>query len=79
MNAEHETAPADDDGVAWVQRLMDSGDYKTIEKMVKLWKALEQLGMLGDLLRRAAVWFLAIAGFYIAFSGYFADWIRSIK
>lgn len=65
-------------GVARVKAMWDRGDFETIDKMVKFWEAMENLGALGDLLRRFILWSGIIAAGYLAFSGFITEWIRSI-
>ena len=59
--------------------MWDKGDFDKIEKMVKYWEAIENLGMLGDLFRKVILWLGAVIGAYIVLSGYLADWVRAIK
>jgi hypothetical protein len=71
--------PTDHPGVAKVKAMWDRGEFDKIDRMVKLWTALENIGALGDLLRRFILWSGVIAGGYLVFSGYVTEWIRSIK
>ena len=66
-------------GLAKVKSMYDKGDFETIDKMVRFWEALENLGALGGMLRRFILWSGVVAGGYLAFSGYLTEWIRSIK
>jgi hypothetical protein len=66
-------------GVAKVKAMWDRGEFDKIDKMVKLWTALENIGALGDVLRRFILWCGVIAMGYFAFSGWLSDWIRSIR
>jgi hypothetical protein len=58
--------------------MWERGDFDTLDRMVKFWEALENLGRLGDMLRRFIIWCGVIAGGYFAFSGHVTEWIRSI-
>lgn len=66
-------------GLAKVKAMWDKGDFDRIDKMVKYWEAIENLGMLGDLFRKIILWLGAVIGAYIVASGYLADWVRSVK
>lgn len=76
MTTDEETG--DHPGVARIKQMYDRGDFETIDRMVKFWEALENLGVLGDMLRRFIMWIGIVAGGYLAFSGYITEWIRSI-
>lgn len=76
MTTDEETG--DHPGVARIKQMYDRGDFETIDRMVKFWEALENLGVLGDMLRRFIIWMGIVAGGYLAFSGYITEWIRSI-
>jgi hypothetical protein len=65
-------------GVTKIKQMYDRGDFDTIDKMVKFWDAIENLGAIGDVLRRFVIWIGVIAGGYLALSGYVTEWIRSI-
>jgi hypothetical protein len=65
-------------GVKKIKAMWERGDFDTIDKMVRFWEAMENLGILGDMLRRFILWSGIIAGGYLAASGYITDWIRSI-
>lgn len=69
---------AEHPGVTKIKAMYDRGDFETLDRMVKFWEALENLGALGDLLRRFVIWSGVIAGGYLALNGYITDWIRSI-
>lgn len=66
-------------GVTKIKEMYDRGDFETIDKMVKWWEAFENLGRLGDLLRRFILWSGIIAGGYFALTGHLTEWIRSIR
>lgn len=70
---------AEHPGLAKVKSMYDKGDFVTIDKMVRLYEAMENLGVLGGMLRRFIIWSGVIAGGYLAFSGYITEWIRSIR
>lgn len=63
-------------GVAKVKQMWDKGDFETIDRMVRFWEALENLGLIGDLLRRFIVWFGVISMGYFAFSGWLVEFIK---
>lgn len=65
-------------GVTKIKMMYDRGDLETIDKMVRFWEAMENLGAAGDVLRRFIMWCGVIAGGYLALSGHITDWIRSI-
>lgn len=69
----------DHPGVAKIKQMYDRGDFETIDKMVQFWEALENLGVLGGMLRRFILWSGVIATGYLAASGYLVEWIRSIR
>lgn len=69
----------DHPGVAKIKQMYDRGDFETIDKMVKFWEALENLGAAGSMLRSFLIWCGVIAGSYIALSGMLVDWIKGIK
>jgi hypothetical protein len=75
------TLPEDEEhpGVIKVKAMWDRGEFEKIDKMVKLWTALENIGALGDVLRRFIIWSGVIAMGYFAFSGWLSEWIRSIR
>jgi hypothetical protein len=66
-------------GLARVKAMWEKGDFEKLDKMVRYWEAIENLGMLGDLLRRVILWLGVVAGAYIVASGYLADWVRGIR
>jgi hypothetical protein len=66
-------------GVAKVKQMFDRGDFETIDKMVRFWEAMENIGVAGDLLKRLIVWIGIVAGGYIVGAGYIADLIGAIK
>ena len=63
-------------GVAKVKQMWDKGDFETIDRMVRFWEALENLGLIGDLLRRFIIWFGVILMGYFAFSGWLVEFIK---
>jgi hypothetical protein len=65
-------------GVTKVKQMFERGDFETIDKMVKFWEAMENLGTVGGMLRRFILWSGVIAGGYLALNGYITEWIRSI-
>lgn len=65
-------------GVTKIKKMYEKGDFDTIDKMVRFWEALENLGLLGGMLRRFILWSGIIAGGYLAINGYIIEWIRSI-
>ena len=69
----------DHPGVARIKQMYDRGDFDTIDKMVRFWEAMENLGVVGNMLRRFILWSGVVAGGYLVFSGFVADWIRSIR
>lgn len=71
--------PAEHPGVAKVKAMYEKGDFVTIDKMVAFWEAMENLGVLGGMLRRFILWCGVIAAGYLTASGYITEWIRSIK
>jgi hypothetical protein len=76
---DEETSREEHPGVARVKQMWEHGDFDTIDRMVRFWEALENLGRLGDLLRRFILWSGVIAGGYLAANGYITEWIRNIK
>lgn len=75
----NETPPGEHPGVAKIKAMYDKGDFETIDKMVKFWEALENLGVIGGMLRRFILWSGVIAAGYLTATGYITEWIRSIK
>lgn len=65
-------------GVTKVKQMWERGEFDTIDKMVRYFKALESLGLLGNTLQRFVVWSAIVASGYLAFNGYVTEWIRSI-
>lgn len=63
-------------GVAKVKQMWDKGDFETIDRMVRFWEALENLGLIGDLLRRFIIWSGVISMGYFAFSGWLVEFIK---
>jgi hypothetical protein len=66
-------------GVTKVKQMWERGDFEKLDQMVKYWEALENIGMLGGVIRRFIIWFGVIAAGYLAFSGYITEWIRGIR
>lgn len=75
------TLPDEDEhpGVVHVIRMYERGDFDKIEEMVRIWTALQNLGMLGGLLKKFLIWSGIIAVSWLAVSGHITEWIRSIK
>lgn len=69
--------PDEHPGVTKVKQMWDRGDFDKLDQMVKYWEALENLGVLGDIVRRFILWFGVIAAGYLAFSGYITEWIKA--
>ncbi|MEN6306080.1 MAG: hypothetical protein ABFD96_25365 [Armatimonadia bacterium] len=65
-------------GVTRIKQMYDRGDLDTLDRMVRFWEALENLGLLGDMLRRFILWSGVIAAGYLAASGYITEWIKSV-
>lgn len=59
-----------------IRQMYEHGDFETIDKMVRFWEALENLGKLGDMLRRFIIWCGVIAGAYLIGYQYVADWFK---
>jgi hypothetical protein len=74
-----EPDPKEHPGVTKIKQMWEHGDFEKIDQMVKYWEALENIGMLGNMLRRFIIWFGVIAAGYLAFSGYITEWIRGIR
>jgi hypothetical protein len=66
-------------GLAKIKAMYDRGDFETIDKMVKFWEALENLGVLGGMVRRFIMWSGVVAGGYLVANGYIVEWIKSIR
>ena len=66
-------------GLAKVKTMWERGDFDKIDKMVRLWDAMESLGMLGGIAKRFILWSGVIAAGYLAFNGWLVEWIRNIK
>lgn len=75
---EEEASSAEHPGLTKIKLMYDRGELDTIDKMVKFWEAMENLGALGDALRRFLIWCGFIAGAYLAISGHVVEWIRSV-
>ena len=63
-------------GVEKVKKMWERGDFETIDKMVAFWESMENLGRLGDILKRFVIWSGIIAGGYLTANGYVIDFIR---
>lgn len=73
-------AAKDHPGVAKVKQMWDRGEFETIDRMVSFWESMENLGKLGDLLRRLIVWSGVIIGGYLAVNGSLVEFIkRAVK
>lgn len=70
---------AEHPGVTKIKAMWDRGEFEKLDKMVRLWTALENIGALGDILRRFILWCGVIAAAYLTASGWLTDWIRSIR
>ena len=66
-------------GVRKIKEMYDHGDFETIDKMVRFWEAMENLGRVGDILKRFIIWTGIIAGGYLAASGAITEWIKGIS
>jgi hypothetical protein len=66
-------------GIAKIKKMYDNGDFETIDKMVSFWEALENLGVIGGMIRRFIIWSGIVAGGYLVANGYIVEWIRSIR
>ena len=66
----------DHPGVAKVKKMWERGEFETIDKMVKFWDAMENLGRIGDMAKRFIIWSGVIAGGYLAMSGWVTEFIR---
>jgi hypothetical protein len=66
------------DHPAWLElkRMHDRGDFETLERMVRFWKGLEALGMVGGLLKMLVIWVGIVAGGVWAMHTAFGDYIR---
>jgi len=74
-----EPTSTDHPGVVRIKQMWDRGDFETLDKMVRFWDALENLGVLGGMLRRFIMWSGVVAGGYLVANGYIVEWIRSIR
>jgi hypothetical protein len=66
-------------GLVKVKQMWERGEFDKLDKMVKLWTALENLGMLGGLIKRFLIWAGIIAGTWLTASGWLTEYIRSIR
>ena len=76
MAGMHEDDSKEHPGFVKVKQMYDRGDFETIEKMVKFWEAMENLGRVGDMARRFIIWSGIIAGGYLAMSGWLTEFIK---
>jgi hypothetical protein len=65
-------------GVEKIKKMWERGDFETIDKMVAFWESMENLGRLGDILKRFIIWSGIIAGGYLTLNGYVIDFIRGV-
>lgn len=65
-------------GLTKIKAMYERGDFDTIDRMVKFWEAMENLGVVGNMLRRFIVWCGIIAGAYLTVNGHITEWIRGI-
>jgi len=66
-------------GVAKVKQMWERGEFDKIDEMVRLWTAIQNVGLLGGLVKRFIIWSGIVAAGYIAMSGHLTEWIRGIK
>jgi hypothetical protein len=66
-------------GVSKVIAMYERGDFDKIDEMVRLWTAIQNVGLLGGLVKRFIIWSGIIAAAYFAASGHITEWIRGIK
>lgn len=78
MSDDEDISGLEHPGVTKIKIMYDRGEFDTIDKMVRFWEAMENLGALGDVLRRFLMWCGFIAGAYLAISGNVVEWIRSV-
>jgi hypothetical protein len=78
MMNERTDATDEHPGVAKIKQMYERGDFETIDRMVKFWEAMENLGVVGAMLRRFILWSGIIAAGYIATSGAIHEWIKGI-
>lgn len=75
------TPPDEDEhpGVAKVKQMWERGEFDKIDEMVRLWTAIQNVGLLGGLVKRFILWSGIVAAGYLAASGSITEWIRGIK
>lgn len=66
-------------GVAKVKQMWERGEFDKIDEMVRLWTAMQNVGVLGGLVKRFILWSGIVAAGYLAASGSITEWIRGIK
>ena len=73
------TDETEEDHPAWkrLKAMHDRGDFDKLDRLVKFWDALETMGRVGDLIRRAIIWCGVIFAAWFAFSEYLVKYIRS--
>lgn len=75
------TAPDEDEhpGVVKIKAMWERGEFEKLDRMIRWWEALENLGKLGEVFKRFIIWCGIIAGGYFALTGQLTEWIRSIR
>lgn len=66
-------------GLAKVKEMWERGEFDKIDKMVKFWTALENLGIVGGMIKHFIIWLGIVATGYLTLTGHLTEWIRSIK
>jgi hypothetical protein len=66
-------------GVAKVKAMWERGEFEKIDEMVRLWTAIQNVGLLGGLLKKFIIWSGVVAAGYLALNGHITEWVRSIK
>jgi hypothetical protein len=66
-------------GVAKVKAMWERGEFEKIDEMVRIWTALQNIGMLGGLVKRFLIWAGIIAATWLTASGWLTEYIRSIR
>jgi hypothetical protein len=82
VNGGRNMSPPDEDehpGVAKVKAMWERGEFEKIDEMVRLWTAIQNVGLLGGLIKRFILWSGIVAAGYLTASGYLTEWIRGIK
>ena len=67
---------SDHSGIQKIKKMWERGDFDKIDRMVAFWDSMENLGRLGDMLKRFIIWIGIIAGGYIAFNAYVVEFIK---